>query len=279
MNPNPLARFFRQPAIYLKLPSQGRGWPAGSIDLPANGELPILPMTAMDEITYRTPDALFNGEATVSVIRSCVPNIQDPWAIPSIDLDAILIAIRIASVGHEMDLDSTCPKCQHENSFGLDLRTVLDKLQGGNFEQPLNQGDMTFYFRPLTYREMSDNSLLQFEQQKTIQMLDSAENLPDDQKVDQLNRMMKAMVELTVKALSHSISEIRLPDATVREHQYIEEFLNNCDRQLFTKVRDHVIGLKEKSELQPLTVTCVSCQNQYEQVFTLDMSRFFGPAS
>ncbi len=65
---NPLRQFFRQPAIYLRLPSNGNFWPKDSIDFPANMELPVLPMTAIDEITYRTPDALFNGQAVVSVI-------------------------------------------------------------------------------------------------------------------------------------------------------------------------------------------------------------------
>ena len=70
---NPLKQFFRQPAIYMRLPSQGEYWPEGSIALPENKELPVYPMTAIDEITYRTPDALFNGQAVVNVIKSCVP--------------------------------------------------------------------------------------------------------------------------------------------------------------------------------------------------------------
>ena len=279
MNPNPLARFFRQPSIYLRLPSQGRGWSAGSIDLPVNGELPVLPMTAMDEITYRTPDALFNGEATVSVIQSCLPNIKNAWATPSVDLDAILVAIRIASYGHSMDIDSTCPKCENENSFGLDLRTLLDKFSVADFDKPLQTGDLTLYFRPLDYRQMTENNQLQFEQQKTIQILNNSETQDPEKQTEQLNRMMKAMIELTVKALSHSISEIRSPDATVHEHQHIEEFLNNCDRAVFTKIRDHAIALRESSELKPLKIKCVACQHEYERMFTLDMTSFFGSAS
>ena len=40
----------------------------------------------------KTPDALVNGETTVEVIQSCMPNIKDAWKIPVIDLDVILIA-------------------------------------------------------------------------------------------------------------------------------------------------------------------------------------------
>jgi hypothetical protein len=58
---NPLRQYFRQPAIYLRLPTEGKHWPSEALDMPANKELPVLPMTAIDEITYRTPDGLFNG--------------------------------------------------------------------------------------------------------------------------------------------------------------------------------------------------------------------------
>ena len=104
---NPLQQFFRQPALYIRLPSEGRQWPPGSINMPPNQEIPVLPMNAIDEITYRTPDALFNGSATVNVIQSCIPNIRDAWAVPVSDLDAILVAIRIASYGHSMDIETT----------------------------------------------------------------------------------------------------------------------------------------------------------------------------
>lgn len=279
MQTNPLARFFRQPAIYMRLPSGGRGWPRDAIDLPQSQELPVLPMTAMDEITYRTPDALFNGEATVQVIQSCVPAIKDAWACPSTDLDAILTSIRIATYGHDMDMDSNCPKCEHENNFAVDLRRVLDQFRSADFTRPLTVGDMTIYFRPLNYRQMTDNNMLQFEQQKALQLLNDAEDRTEEQKVEVVNQMMKNLVALTVKAMSHSVAEIRLPDAIVNDHDFIEEFLNNCDRAVFAQIRDHAIDLKESTELQPLSVTCNNCSHQYEQMLTLDMARFFGSAS
>ena len=83
MADNPLKGYFRRPSIYIKLPSGGNYWPQGMLEMPENGELPVYPMTAIDEITYRTPDALFNGQALVDVIQSCIPAIKNAWAIPS----------------------------------------------------------------------------------------------------------------------------------------------------------------------------------------------------
>jgi hypothetical protein len=72
---------------------------------------------------------------------------------------------------------------------------------------------------------------------------------------------------------------IKTPQALVSEQPFIEEFLKNCDRELFNQIRDHVLQLREQSELQPLKLQCTACNNKYEQSLTLDMSSFFAPAS
>ncbi len=125
MSNNPLKQYFRRPAIYLTLPSKGKDYPPGVIDFPENGELPIYPMTAIDEITTKTPDALFNGNAVAELIKSCVPNIKDPWQVSSTDLDAILLAIKAASGSDSLEIDSTCPGCKEQSTYKINLVAVL----------------------------------------------------------------------------------------------------------------------------------------------------------
>ena len=275
---NPLTQYFRQPSIYIKLPSQGQNYPTGTLNIPANGELPVYPMTAIDEITYRTPDALFNGQATVNVIQSCVPGIIDGWAIPSIDLDTILIAIRIASYGHNMEFGTTCPACGDISDRSVDLRTVLDVLSAADYNTTIKSGDLEIYFKPLTYKNLHDNNTLQFEQQKLLQMMPD-DTVSDNDKMTALTAAFKKLTEITVQSLALSIVTIKTPGALVNEFEYINDFLKNCDRVLFNQIRDHVVKLREQSEMQPLKMTCPACQHEYEQAITLDMSSFFSPAS
>jgi hypothetical protein len=235
-------------------------------------------MTAMDEITYRTPDALFNGESTVSVIQSCLPNIRDAWAVPSTDLDAILVAIRIATYGHEMDFGATCPACKKESEQTLDLRSVLDNMRLSDYSKTITSGDMEIYFRPLTYKHMNDNNQMQYENQKLLQILPD-ENLPDASKMTALSEALKKITDITVNALSQSISAIKTPQALVTEQEFIQDFLKNCDRRLFNQIRDLIIELKTQSEMQPLKIQCQDCNHDYEQAITLDMSSFFASAS
>ena len=279
MNPNnPLKQYFRQPAIYVKLPSLGNGYPAGTLNVPPTGELPVYPMTAIDEITYRTPDALYNGQATVNVIQSCIPDIKDAWAVPSVDIDTLLIAIRIASYGHDMEFGTTCPSCNHTSEQTMDLRAVLDSIKTADYSKTVHSGDMEIYFKPLTYQHLNNNNQMQYENQKLLQMIPDA-GIPEAEKMAALNDALKKITDITVVALSQSISAVKTPTALVREPEYIEEMLKNCDGKLFNQIRDFILDLKASSEMQPLKLTCPECSNEYEQSITLDMASFFGYAS
>jgi hypothetical protein len=275
---NPLSQYFRQPAIYIRLPSQGNYYPAGTLEMPVNNEIPVLPMTAIDEITYRTPDALFSGQAVINVIQSCVPAIKDAWAIPSIDIDTILVAIRIASYGHEMSFSTTCPKCQRTEEYSADLRTVIDQMKTPDYSVPIKQGDIEIYFRPMTYKNLSDNNKIQYDEQRIFQSMPTDEKI-DSERLTAMSEALKRMTEMTVTALSQSILTIKTPSAMVTEQEFISEFMKNCDSKLFNLIQNYVVEHKAEAEMQPLTISCTECQNEYKQSITLDMSNFFGLAS
>ena len=278
MSDNPLSQYFRQPAIYIRLPSNGEYYPPGALQKTANNEYPVLPMTTIDEITYRTPDALFNGTAVAQVIASCVPNIVDPWKMPSMDIDTVLVAIRIATYGHEMDIGTKCPKCEHEAEYGLDLRTIMERIKAPDYSKSLLSGDLELFFKPMSYKQMNDNNLVQFEEQKIIEAMENQE-ADADTKMKQMGDVLKKITGITIKALAQNILSIKTPQANVTDPNHIIEWLANCDRSLFARVRDHIINTKRTGELPPLTIRCQQCQHDFEQVFTLDMSSFFEGAS
>ena len=118
---NPLANWYRQHKIYVKLPSKGKFYKKGALDISANEEYPVYAMTAKDELMFKTPDALLSGQSTVEVIKSCIPAITDPWSMPSIDLDFCLIAIRVATYGESMEVGTDCPHCKASNSYDINL--------------------------------------------------------------------------------------------------------------------------------------------------------------
>ena len=275
---NPLRQFFRRPAVYLKLPSQGQYWAPEALDLPENGELPVYPMTAIDEISYRTPDALFNGQAVINVVQSCVPNILDAGKIPSMDLNALLVAIRIASYGHSLDVASTCPECKNEDDFSADLRMILDNLGCPDYGTHMDLGDLQIIFKPSTYEEQNKSAMEQFEKQKILTQMSTTE-MSDEERNKMLSESLKQITNLTINLISKSIAAIQIPGAVVTDIEQIKEFLQQSDRTVFRKIRDHVIDLTQKTQIKPLDVECSECHHKYQQEINMDMTSFFETAS
>lgn len=272
---NPLQKYFRQPSIYVKLPSEGKYYPKDSIDIPSNGEIPIFPMTAMDEVITRTPDALFNGSAVAQLFQSCVPNIKDPWVIPQVDIDMLFTAIRIASYGHEMEMTVSCPHCNEAQDYALDLRNVIDQYGSPDFSKKLIIDDLEIFFKPLNYHEISESAQKQFEQQKRIQLTSEAENVTDEQKLKAMSEALTEVTKMTMNTMNESVQSISIGGQVVEDRQQINEFMQNIDRKLFKKIQDHLTSIRGQSEMKPLQITCRECNTGFEQPFTLDMSNFF----
>lgn len=276
MTDNPLAGYFRQPAIHLPLPSNGDFYPPGSIEMPETRELKVYPMTTIDEVTYKTPDALFNGSAVTDVIKSCLPEIKDPWSIPAIDINAILIAIRIASFGHNMEINTICPKCSEPATYELDLRLILDSIETPDFSKPLDIGDLRIFLKPLNYKQVNENSQLNFEQQQLNRTL-ANDKIKDDEKIKMMSDSLKKISNLSRITLSKNIAQIVTPESTVDNQEFILDFLSNCEREIYKAIRTEVIAQRAGSELKPIHIKCDNkeCGHEYEQPFIMDMSTFF----
>jgi len=270
---NPLKQYFRRPSIYLKLPSGGVGYPLGSLNRTENGELPVYPMTAIDEITSKTPDALFNGSAVVEIIKSCVPDITDPWSIPSTDLDAILIAIRSAAQGNEMEIESECPNCKEISNYGINLIGILQTMKPGDYTKELQISDLFIKFRPLTYREMNQAAMAQFEIQKIFSSMD---DLSEEERTKKTQDAIVKITEITMAVLAQTIEYVKTPNITVTETEFILDFLKNCDKNSYIELRDYHSKLKDSTQIKPQKIKCVHCQHDYEQSIVINVTDFFG---
>ena len=165
-NPNPLSKYFRQSAVYISLPTSGN-YPPTVLEKSQTGEIGVMPMTARDEIKFKTPDALMNGQGVVDVVESCIPQIKDAWQISNYDLDTILIAIRIATYGETMDINFNVPITNEQSSHTVNLPALLEQIKSQEIinEMVLKDG-LKIHVRPLTYRDMTKASIKTFQQQK-----------------------------------------------------------------------------------------------------------------
>ena len=277
---NPLSKYFRQPKLFASLPSNGKFYPAGTLETTETGEYPIYSMTAKDELTMKTPDALLNGQATVELIKSCVPNIKDPWNLPSIDLDALLIAIRLATYGETMTLSIKTPVTGEEKDMSVNLRDILDNFANIEFEDVVTSGDMTVYIRPLTYKEFTKSALKTFEQQRIFNIVND-EQISDEDKLQAFTNSFAKLTDLTVDMMSNHISAIEIGDTRVDNKQHIDEFMKNADKSFYGAISKHLEEQKLKFTIQPLKAQASpeeiekGVPETYEVPVTFDQSNFF----
>lgn len=285
---NPLSKYFRQPKLYIQLPSQGKYYASGALDFPESGEVAVYSMTAKDELVFKTPDALLNGQATVDVIQSCIPAIKNAWEMPSIDLDVCLMAIRLATYGEMMTLKLKTPVTGEEKDMQVDLRQLLDSFANVTYNNVVQLPEMTINLRPLTYKEFTNGALKTFEEQRIFNIVND-EKVSEEDKLQAFTNSFAKLTQLTVDMMCKGIVDITMPNAdnseepvVVSDQNHIIDFIKNADKQFFNHVQKHLEGEKERFQLKPLTAEATPEEIEkgvpatYEVPITFDQSNFFG---
>lgn len=277
---NPLFKHFRQPSVYLKLPSLGQYYAEGTIDLPATGQIPVYPMTVKDELTLKTPDALMNGQGMADVIVSCCPNIKDVWKTPVVDIDPIFIAIRIASYGSEMDIKTDCPECKEPNEHTIDLNHILDNAKTIDYSRPTFIDRLKFKFKPQTYKNINDVSLINYEEQRLIDSVINNESLSDEVKAAKFAESFNKLKKLNIDTIVVCIESITITDneeeTVVTDSKQIAEFLENSSREVYNEIKERVNTLINDNKTKPMKLACAACKAEYDNSLEFNQSNFFG---
>jgi hypothetical protein len=282
VNQNPLAGFMRQPKIYIKLPSGGEFWPAGSLDKTENGEYAVYSMTAKDELMLKVPDALMNGQAVTSVIEHCVPAIKNAWHVPNIDLDVILIAIRIATYGEMMTVPVVVGN-DTDLEYGLNLNLLMDTLMGQikwETAVPVSP-DLTVHVRPINYKQMTESALKTFETQRIFDAV-SNQDLPDAEKAKVFNESFDKLNQITIGIVNNSVFAIESSAGTTDNPKHIQEFMENTDKEIFDAVKKQIENQRENNSIKPLKIQTTDqmreagvTEDEIEIPLVFDASYFF----
>ncbi len=280
-NVNPLNKYFRQASIYVSLPS-GTNYPPHVVTATETGELGVMPMTAKDEIRFKTPDALMNGQGVVDVIQSCVPDIKDAWQVKSYDLDTILVAIRIATYGETMEINFTVPGANENVSHTVNLPAMLDQLRATKVDGHVTLKDgLKITVRPLTYKDMTSTSLQTFQQQKMYSAIQDSQ-LADEEKAKRFNDAFKVLTDLNSSILLKNISSITMTDGTeITDPAHIKEFVDNANATMIKEIESKLTELRGQGAVKPLKLKATEEQIKkgapatYEVPVTFDTSNFF----
>lgn len=278
-NKQTLKDFYRSPKLYIQLPSGGKFYSNDIIDWPENNELPILAMTPRDELITRNPDALLNGDAVLRLIESCVPNIKRPEEIIAPDMELLLVAIRAASEKNRtLTVNRDCPKCEHENSFDLDLSIAVQDFESveGLSEVLLSNG-LTIGIRPANYMYSIQTAKAMIEQANTLARIANEEFENSDQKIKSIGSAFDQLAQYNFSVLINSIKYIKIPgnDDRIEDKEEILEFLDNVESKIGTEVDNAVSAVNNGGINKVQETQCENCEHTFEIPIDFDPVAFF----
>jgi hypothetical protein len=282
--PNPLAQYYRRPGTYITLPSNGRFYRQVPKFSDTN-ELAIYPMTAKDELVLKNPDSLLNGEALKQVLASVAPDIPNVNEIPAPDIDTILVAMRMASYGDDMELDvnHNCEESEGKSqrvTVGLGSVLATMKPIAEDIGEVMLSSGILVKLRPYTLENQSKLLRIQFVTMRQLQAAEQNPNTSIDDKAAIANKGYADLVALSQDILADSIISVTLPDSTeVTEYVHILDWVRNLDRASNERLDTELKKFGEYGITRTLELTCDYCKQKYTTDMLFDPTSFFGAGS
>ena len=275
---NPLSKFYNDPTTYVKLPTRGNFYkekPNLSID----GDIGILPMTAIDEMMFQSPDNLLNGESLFKVIGRCAPDVKNPKEIPTPDLDVILAGIRIATYGDKMDVGAVCPneECGHENEFQVDLSALVAGVQflEDTYSIEFSNG-ISCDVKPFTVQSSIMMSLYAIEIKKLQQSANTMDNSHQDQLIALIKQTLDKSSRHLIDMMTECVLRVSIPDAdSVENPAHIREWVSMLTARDYKALRGKIEDISQIGMSKTTTAKCTKCNHMWETEIGVDPASFF----
>lgn len=263
---NPLKQYFRAVKMYMQLPSGTTYYTPDIVSFTDKGEVAIYPMTGKDEIALKNPDALLNGEALIEVLVSCVPAVKNPRMLLTNDIDALITAVRSATYNDSLETQINCPKCNHPNTYKLDLQYALDNMTMLEEEYVVNlDSGVSVFLQSYRFPEILKNLHAQFERNKLARAIES-QTLSDEQRSGIFRKAFREMAVTKFDLMGSAIIKVvdEANNVNVTDKKFINEFLQNIDKKSADKISDMIDEINEVGIKRTFTATCEKCQHQWE---------------
>jgi hypothetical protein len=275
---NPLAAYFRVPGITITLPSKGKFYPEGAVTYTMTGDIPVYPFRAADELLMKSPEALMSGLALETMIQSCVPAIScNPKIVSVCDMDVIMLAVRAASYGNKMEIESTCPKCQTENLFECDILSLLGTATDVPDDTSVRlSADVVIYLRPHNISDLSTLQMTAFSEARAMQ---AVEGQSDDVKLEAMREGYRKLSELDGKITSGCMLKVVTPNGVVTNRAHILDFSKNISAEWSKKIGEKIGELNKCGVDKKIKMTCIKCEHEWDTSVEFDPTSFFGKGS
>jgi hypothetical protein len=250
------------------------------MNMPESGEIGVYGLNGIDEIMLSTPDALLSGAALEGVIKSCAPDVKNVKKLLVPDLEAIFLAMKIATSGKTFEISKICNKCNHEMTFDVNLDHLLGTMtaiEDSDTKINLNN-ELEIHIKPYTLEMRRSFVEKQFEEDRLLKLIDANnKNLDELHKADVLQKSVEKISRITFDLVSKSITSIRLikQGSTVNNPTDISEWLVNIPKNQADLIFNKVNALNEIGINRSIDIECDKCHHTWKDSLNLDPSSFF----
>lgn len=280
---NPLKQYFRQPAMYMRLPTRGRWYDKKDVNYNDDGEVAVYGISALDEVMLNTPDAMLNGIALENVIKHCVPDIKDVKKLTVPDIENIFLALKVATNDGKHEIDRTCPECGHENHFEINCSALMDTTKFINDDDCVLKfgNDLKIHIKPYTFDMRQMFIKKQVEEERAVRLLNDNESMDDFAKADAVAQSIERMSIITFSLVGRSIDSIEIIKAgtVVSDTDQINEWLMNITKPQADIIIEAVNKLNAIGANRETPAKCESCGHEWTETLNFDPVSFFGRRS
>jgi len=279
---NSLLEYYRKPQIYCSLPSLGKFYFDG-IKLSLDGQLAVKAMTANDELMLKNPEALLNGEAILNLLRSCCPDITNPLEVPIIDLDVILVGIRHATYGEDLEFTSNCPKCKGKNTLDINITNFLDSVEFIDVTPTCNiNEDLKCYIRPFSYVDSQKLEIAEFEYQSMLRNLNNSDLEKElKEKELQIKEKRDVYIAKQLEMIINCVYKIVTPKEEITDRKQINEFILQLDKLNYNKINKVIKKINRNTVKKKFDLKCPmpNCGAEFSQEVDFNNTNFFEKGS
>lgn len=290
-----LQKYYRKPVLNIKLPTQGKFIPdIDENELTVFGEVGIMPITSHNDLELKNPENLLNGEIINMLIADCTTLKTNFRYLAQADIDALMVAIKIASTGDNEEKRFICgnPKCKHENTITVNLHSLLSGIEDyeDEYVATLSSG-VKIYLQPTTYGDVLRMEQEQLEESGTIKALEQSlregdamteEELEEKQHeiYAQIAKIVKAMSKTAMTTIISDIIKIVTPDdEEVFDKDEIGDFISQISKEDYEVITTELGRLNDIGVKDKVPVKCVNCESEFDLTLDFNPTTFFGESS
>lgn len=286
-------------SISIALPTMGRFYEDGVLAEGVDpGDININALGIMAELSTRDPFILASGKGMELLIPQICPSVLQPTKLAEIDMEAILIAARIATHGNEIVVEHTCARpvdgedgedgekvpCGEVNKIEVNLYDMIQRYGPLEFSDifvvELPEYKQKVFLRPIEYGHalsIIKESLITDQKTEVFNNTEVTELLISDEKIDEYADLVAKRAISTMESIIYSIFYVESGNGgRVHDSESIKEWLMAISKENVKKIVDQA-GTLSKSFYgnNEVKYRCAGCGNENITHVELDVQKLF----